>query len=314
MRFQDDPIWRHVGSPTYTDHDTNGFMNLIELSSAATLITGSSHVYGTNLQKLDTWPIQLQSSGINLYSAAMGAWSLMQFALVARTYLHNGIKRLHVYIYLGFDVYATLRHTVETRAVSKFGFFQDADLKLGLDWRRRTERDEYLKECARKGLEKELALRNAHAQDFEDCYPVTIGDSCWWVEPQLRAKTTSLETPYMARALDLSKAYIFDIIQSCRVRNVDLRFTLMPTKEAVLARRSLDLDIRSEPLLCVLKAERILSKEIQSFSYSKGVECCDLFDFYLSVPAESMFCLTPFEGHPSIEGAKLLAAHMRSWM
>lgn len=95
-RFLDDPVWRHRGNPVYADHDPRGFQNERDLVESRYLVTGSSHVYGTNLKREDTWPIRLQRSGVELYSAALGAWSLMQYWRVAQHYLSPNIEHFFV--------------------------------------------------------------------------------------------------------------------------------------------------------------------------------------------------------------------------
>jgi hypothetical protein len=313
MRFQNDPIWRHLGSPNYHDHDHNGFINACKLEDANTLVTGSSHVYGTNLRKYDTWPVQLQSAGCNIYSAAMGAWSLMQFALVARTYLRPCIDRFFVYIYLGFDIYATLKHTIDTRESSPFGYFDTSDLSLGLDWSYRNKRDICIKNSNEKGMIGYDGLHAAHAAGCKDCYPVYFDDTCWFIEPQLRTLTTSLDTPYMIRALELANIYIHDILEVCRLHAVQLKFVFIPTKESVIAANLTNSGSLDLTLSRVLDSERELALRLHKFIAGEGGHSSDLFDFYKSMPAQSIFNLTPFEGHPHASGAKLLACHMREW-
>lgn len=314
LRFIDDDVWRHIGSKNYTDHDNFGFMNNISIKDASILITGSSHVYGTNLRKEHTWPIILQNIGHPIYSTAMGAWSVMQYALVARNYLGDNIRSFLVFIYLGFDVYASLRQSIETRDLSPFNIIQESDLKLSLDWSERTNRDKFLKEQAILGLSRNDALKHAYKKGHIDCFPVELCGNTWWLEPELRLKTMSLSSSYMHRALEVSVFYIKYIINICAIKDVRISFFLMPTKESVIAANLTGTKESNTILKELVSAERELGKNISMACESEGIDCVDLYDLYRNVSPSLMFDPTPLEGHPSKEGSEVLAKYISSFI
>jgi hypothetical protein len=58
-RLINDPLWRHRGNPDAIEHGTFGFRNSVLIEDTTTLLTGSSHAYGTMLTKEQSWPILL---------------------------------------------------------------------------------------------------------------------------------------------------------------------------------------------------------------------------------------------------------------
>ncbi len=307
LRFMDDPTWRHVGSPQYPDHDENGFCNELTLAASKYILTGSSHVYGTNLVPVDTWPIRLQREGVPIYSASMGAWSLMQFALVSQTYLKPFHRKLVVSIYLGFDVYATLKQSIDVRNASLFGFVRDGDLKLGMDWRPRQARDEAVKKARELGANLEEALRQAFDLGLQDCMPVIADGAEWWIEPHLRLQTTDLSSPYMRRAFELCRSYL-DVIQTnCTERGVELEILLIPTKEAAVFHRAVGQQRGGFDGDALVDAERRLAREFACHLSAAGVRMTDLWNLYATTPVGDLFDPIPLEGHPGAKGAAAIA-------
>ncbi len=234
----------------------------------------------------------------------------MQFALVARTMLSPKIERFAVFIYLGFDVYATLRHSLETRDASIFSYWRESDLKLGINWTAREQRDQLLKELSGKGYDQREALGKAFHMGAEDCYPLELEGEIYWLEPNLRKNTTSLESGYMMRALEMAEKYIQDIALQSRSNGSHVEFFLLPTKEAV----AVELKSKAGKIDCLLgsmlAAERTLAKQLKCIFEKNDVACRDLWDFYISKGMRAMYATIPFEGHPSALGAQNLATEL----
>jgi hypothetical protein len=303
-RLVDDPIWRHRGNPQFSEHDSFGFRSEVKMGDAKFLLLGSSHVYGTNLAHHNSWPIILQRSGLPIYNASMGAWSAMQFALAAQAWVTPQIEKLLVCVYLGFDVYASLKQSVEVGAHRRFSFLNESDGKFGIDWRYRHLRDLAIGKAREDGCQLLEALRLAHFQGHSDCVPVWVDNTEWWIEPRLRLNSTDLSIPYIARAFEVCEAYLKTIDEVCNSASVKWELCLLPTKEATVLSRAGASQIAGLESSKLIASERRLAQQLVQFASARGILCSDLWDLYIESELMDIFDPVPLEGHPGISGAE----------
>ena len=214
-------------------------------------------------------------------------------------------------IYLGFDVYATLKQSIDVRNTSLFGFVRDEDLKFGMDWRPRQARDETVKKACARGAILEEALRQAFDQGLQDCTPVMVDGAEWWIEPHLRLRTTDLSNPYIRRAFELCRRYLDVMQNNCTERGVELEVFLIPTKEAAVFYRAVGQPAGGFDGDSLVDTERRLAGEFARHLSAAGVRLTDLWTLYSTTPVGDLFDPIPLEGHPSARGAAAIAQWVR---
>lgn len=306
-RLIDDPNWRHRGNPDYSEHNSLGFRPSVSLDLSTTLVTGSSHVYGTNLQPGCSWPSVLVNKGRLLSDVSMGAWSAMQFAMVAKSYLRPNHKLFLLPIYVGFDIYATLKHSRDTNSAFAKEMMRDLEEVPQLSWTNRNKRDTFIKEKMASGSNILDILRLAQDAGLPDTFSFASEYGELWLEPELRASTMNLDHPYIYSATILLLRYIAFIREICKNNGTRFVVLILPTREYVVARA---IPNTEDLLQRVIVAEDRIVRYVMSEINSISDAVYDLTPVYISRFAEGVFHQNPsapLDGHPSSLGASILA-------
>lgn len=307
VRFVDDPIWRHLGNPKYGEHGPLGFRPSVALEGSDALLTGSSHAYGTNLFHGLSWPTALVKRGRNVFDASMGAWSMMQYALVAEKYLRPNHKYFIIALYLGFDVYATLKHSQQTGSEFARRVAEDLFNVPEMGWQKRDARDAFIRAKVANGASTLEALKMARDANMADTFSLLVNGKELWLEPQLRLTTMNIAQPYIRASLTAATRYLSFIKSTCDYNGSKLALVLLPTREYVTAKA---LGVEEGPLNEVAQAQDRLMAQIAEEAGPLVDLLYDMTPTYISHYEEGIFSPpdhAPLDGHPSAHGASIIA-------
>lgn len=308
-RLISDPIWRHRGSRNYADHGVEGFKEACPYDEADIILTGSSHVYGTNLQRKEDWPYLLSANyGAKLYNGAMGAFSFLQYQLLLEKILSTRHRVCIIGIYSGFDVYASLKQAIEVgdaRIPSLLG----ADPPASIDWSFKDALDSYIAEQKSLGVDIDTALASAYERGIGNIFPVFDDSSRLWIEPALRLKTQNLDHPFIEVALEYVNNALGSILSLATYLQVELRILIIPTKEWAVARQKVACFNELNQLKIV---EDRMHARLREIAERYGVKAYSLGDLYCQCDLMTLFKPLTNDGHPSASGARLIAEYVAS--
>ena len=303
-RLINDPLWRHRGNPEATEHDIFGFRNKILIEDTTTLLTGSSHTYGSMLIKDQSWPVLLQGQGVKLFNASTTAWGFMQFAMVVEQHFREGMTAVVLVIYPGFDIYASLKHSLDTRSPFVASVLGDGLKPIDIDWSWRNKRDVFIKEAMKRpGATLATALDEARRTGFSDTEFVDVNGRRYFLEPRLRLLTTDIASDYGRIAWECTTKYLSYIVRLCREYGADLSAIIMPTKEYAF-RNAAD----SVPYLGELaESESRLHAALREILSPWCRKIIDITPLYVENLGTGIFFAESNDGHPNPLGARLIS-------
>jgi hypothetical protein len=303
-RLINDPLWRHRGNPEATEHDIFGFRNSVLIEDTTALLTGSSHAYGTCLRKEQSWPILLQGQGVKVFNASTGAWGFMQFAMAVDKFLREGMTTVVLVIYTGFDIYAALKHSLDTRSPFAIGVLGDSLKPSDIDWSWKAKRDVFVKETMKQpGVTLATALDEARRAGFSDTEFVNINGRRYFLEPRLRHLTTDIASNYGRIAWECSMKYMSYVANLCREYGVKLSAIIMPTKEYAFRDEAGGVPYFVE----LVESEARLNAALRDRLAPWCSEIIDVTPLYVENLRSGIFFTDSNDGHPNPLGARLIS-------
>ena len=301
-RYINDPVWRHQGNSEAIEHDKFGFRNSVLLEQATTLLTGSSHVYGTMLTKDQAWPVLLQGCGVNLFNASAGAWGSMQFALAVEKYLQENIVTVVLAVYTGFDIYAGLKHSLDTRSSFVVNVLGDCLKPIDIDWTWKTKRDNFVREEMKLGATLVAALDKARQAGFSDTQFVEVNGCRYFLEPRLRHLTTDIASDYGRIAWECTTKYMSYIVHLCQEYGAELSAIIMPTKEYAFRNAADSIPYIGE----LVESESRLHDALRGCLSPWCRKIIDITPLYVENLGTGIFFADSNDGHPNPLGARLI--------
>jgi hypothetical protein len=303
-RLIDDPLWRHRGNPEAIEHDIFGFRNTVLIEDTTALLTGSSHAYGTCLRKAQSWPILLQGQGVKIFNASTGAWGFMQFAMAVEKYLREGMTTVVLVAYTGFDIYAALKHSLDTRSPFAVGVLGDSLKPCGIDWSWKAKRDVFVKEAMKQpGATLATALDEARRTGFSDTNFVNVNGRRYYLEPRLRHLTTDIASDYGRIAWECSTKYVSYVSNLCREYGVRLSAIIMPTKEYAFRNVADSVPYIDE----LVESESRLHAALRECFSPWCRKIIDITPLYVENLDAGIFFAESNDGHPNPLGARLIS-------
>jgi hypothetical protein len=282
-----DPFVNIRAKPLYPDtgalgpNDLLGFRNSTVPVAADVVVIGDSQTYGNNAIMWNNWPHFLQGMlplGSNVYSMATGGWTALQYYYVFLIAPLFSPKAIVIAFYTGND-------SLET-----YTFAIASDL-----WK------EFLpsRNIADYGTPSVVFPPPENEQ-----WPVVFADGIKTIfSPKLR-HSSNMKHPAVDAGYEIMHNVALKMGSEARKNNLDIIFTIIPTKEYVYSEKLKQSEIEIDPEYQKLiddEGERIrnFSAQLQSI---KGVEYVDVVSS-LQKAAMQAVELYPKNGngHPTVE-------------
>lgn len=282
--------------------DTQGYRNLNGCEVCDIVAIGDSQTYGQNAEITKSWPASIeQQSNLSVYNMAVPGYGPLQYEILTQRAIALGAKTIMWGLYMGndlFDAYYFVHRdsgnidvesltpppVTESRLIKfrkwmrsnlyTYALLGDATYKIrnivGLGYSHGKEREK---------VAKTWATENPDLGEYYDDELVgTI------FTPAYRRQVLDLKDPKIREGLDLTKDAL--------LRNKDVIFVLIPTKEAVYGR---------------MPEETAVREELLNWCDANDLKCLDVLPAMQTALKEYPLYRKDSDGHPTATGYKVIA-------
>jgi hypothetical protein len=228
----------------------------------------------------------------------------MQFAMAVDKYLREGTTDVVLVVYTGFDIYAALKHSLDTRSPFAVEVLGDSLKTSDIDWSWKAKRDVFVKETMKKpGVTLATALDEARRAGFSDTEFVNVNGRRYFLEPRLRHLTTDIASDYGRIAWECSTKYMNYVTNLCREYGVRLSAVIMPTKEYAFRGEADKVPYFGE----LIESESRLHAALRDCLAPWCREIIDITPLYVENLQAGIFFTDSNDGHPNPLGARLIS-------
>jgi lysophospholipase L1-like esterase len=272
----------------YGPHDILGFRNTSVPNRPHTITIGDSQTYGNNAKVHQSWPkVFEQLTGKSTYSMATGGWGAIQYRHMVDKALAFKPERIIVAMYTGNDLYETF--------YTAYGSKRWADYQLD------------------SSLSLESLPEILYPPPKDQIFKARIdADRNVHFTPALRL-ASNLENTAINAGQQILEQVILEIDSIGRKHNIDIFFTIIPTKEYVYQAHLKHLDIElSDDYRQLIQAEQArisqTMQHISSLTHSRYIDVCS--GMIEAVAKGEKIYPDGRDGHPNAKGYSIIASQL----
>jgi hypothetical protein len=282
--------------------DARGYRNQNGCDVCDVVAIGDSQTYGQNAESTESWPAAIEHlSDLSVYNMAVPGYGPLQYEILTERATDLGAKTILWGLYMGNDLFDAYYFThrdsgnINVESFTPPPVTESNLIKFRKWWRKHSYIYALIGNATYK-IRDVVGLAYSHGREREEVAKKWAAENPelgeYYDDPLV---STTFTPTYRRQVLDLNDFKIregLDLTKETLLRNKDVIFVLIPTKEAVYGR---------------MPEEAIVRDEILNLCNTNNLKCLDVLPAMQQALTERALYRKDSDGHPTAVGYKVIA-------